>query len=394
MAEGIISPLNLEAGAGLLQNTGFGLGANISAPIAAYEATSVVSRLLSIQSLAADPSANISPANITALQSLGNSTCPALGDSVPVAYANTAYPIAPTSGAKLIPAASASLFSGIVRSIAQGYLGSGDTGRFAQIYFASQGYIDLVNPFITSAANANTDDYLGVTFSGMDNLITGDLTQVTLALPALGVDLAALGQAIDLAQLENFGTPAALLQQVSALGKIANGTTPAIRDALTAVGLSRQEISDLVNYNVQSLFNPNGLTLPEFNALQKKAYPALCTITGTDLSDVLEILDVTTANLTKMCELLDPIKIFPTSWPALTVPTPSGSKLIFDTSGSVNSNVIPVVTNEAIAPVGCDELGKIIPPGNAVGLKAIQIALQQIKGVSNLTLPQLAAMLV
>ena len=39
---------------------------------------------------------------------------------------------------------------------------------------------------------------------------------------------------------------------------------------------------------------------------------------------------------------------------------------------------------------GCDELGKIIPPADAVANKAIQVGLQQIGGVANTTWPALA----
>jgi hypothetical protein len=46
------------------------------------------------------------------------------------------------------------------------------------------------------------------------------------------------------------------------------------------------------------------------------------------------------------------------------------------------------------APSGCDELGKIIPPDQAVANKALQFELQQVAGITNLTLPQLAALLV
>jgi len=44
-------------------------------------------------------------------------------------------------------------------------------------------------------------------------------------------------------------------------------------------------------------------------------------------------------------------------------------------------------------PSGCDELGKIIPPDQAVANKALQFELQQVSGITNLTLPQLAILL-
>jgi len=389
-----ISPLSLEAGAGLLNNTGINLGTALTANVTAYETTTLVSKLLQIQSLAA--TANISPSTRTSLQTMGASSVPALGGSVPTAYQNTNYPVPPPGGTpKLIPASSASLFSGIVENIGNTYLGSGDVGKFAQAYFSSSGYISLVNPVILSAANAN--NYLGPTFTGMDNLITGDLAQVNLAFPAFGEDLAKLGFTLNLANLDSvespIGSPAALLQALSKAGNMPTGTTPAVKEALNAVGVTDAEITDMVTNNVYGLFNPAGLTEPEFNALQKRAYPGLCNVTGADLQDVLDILDCTTPNITQMCELLNPVKLFPNSFLSLTLPTPAGPKLVYAPSGAVNSDIEPIVNSGTLAPVGCDELAKIVPPANAVGSKALQIALQQVKNVTNLTAPQLAAVL-
>lgn len=385
---GLISPLNLEAGAGLLQNTGINVGADLTDNVAAYEATTVVSKLLAIQTYLS--TANVSLSNQTALQTLGNTTCPALGDSTPSAYFSSTWP---GSSTKLF-ANSTSLFSGAISTVASTYLGSGDVGKFAQAYFASQGYIGLVNPFINSAVNANSTDYLGPTFAGSDSLVSGDLAQVNLAYTTFGADLQNLGQMIDLANLDNFGSPAALLQQLSKVGNMTAGTLPAIRTALNEAGLTYQDIQNLITNNVESLFNPDGLPVYEFNALQKRAYPALCTIQGTDLQDVLDILEVTTPNIAKMCELLNPVKLLPNSYPSLTIPTPGGLALVYNANGDINSAVAQIIDTESLAPVGCEELGKIVPPANSVGSKAIIVALSQVKNVRGMTLPQLAAALV
>lgn len=390
MAQGSISPLSLEAGAGLLNNTGIGVSSTLTANITAYTSTPTITKLLEVLTLAG--TANISTATLNSLKSMGASTCPALGDSVPTAYVNTAYPIPPTSGAKLIPANT--LLSTTVTNVAASYLGSGDVGKFCQAYFSSSGYISLVNPVIISAANANTN-YLGPTFAGMGSLITGDLAQVNLAYPTFGQDLEDLGFTLNLANLPAIGSPSGLLQALSIAGNMPGGTTPAVRDALLAAGLTPDEITDLVNNNQQSLFNPNGLLPNDFDALQKRAYPALCNVTGADLLQVLDILDCVTPNITQMCELLNPVKILPRSYPSLTIPNPSGPipLLVYTPSGQINGSVDTVVNSGALAPVGCDELAKIVPPANAVGSKSIQLALQQIKGIEGLTLPKLAAAL-
>ena len=94
-----------------------------------------------------------------------------------------------------------------------------------------------------------------------------------------------------------------------------------------------------------------------------------------------------------MADLLNPAKLFPTSFSSLTLPTPNGPVLIYDTTGAVNSVITPILNSGSITPTGCDELAKIIPPANAAASRALQISFQQIKGISGVTTQQLAAIL-
>jgi hypothetical protein len=153
------------------------------------------------------------------------------------------------------------------------------------------------------------------------------------------------------------------------------------------VGLSEQDINDLTDNNRQSLFNPNGLTENQFGKLQQRAYQGLSLVSGDCLDDVLRILEVTTPGIDVMTDLLDPVKILPNSYPSLKF----GDQPIY-VNDSVNSSLAPILN--ASTPTGSDELGKIIPPSQAVANKALQFGLQQIGGIQNLTLPQLAAALV
>jgi hypothetical protein len=284
-------------------------------------------------------------------------------------------------------------YSGTITSSASTYLGSGDFSKFAQAFGAAQGYISLTNGIILSAVNANSTDYLGPTFTNMNNLITGDLAQVNLAFPAFGADLAQCGDLFALDNIEQFGTPAALLQQLAIKGNMLNGTTPCVTTALKAQGLTDGAIAALVNNDVQSLYKPNGLTPNQFDTLQKAAYPALTMVTGDCLQNVLDILDCTLPNIQTMADLLNPVMIFPNSYASLTLPTPDGPVLIYDVDGNVNSAVEPILNSGALTPVGCDQLAKIIPAANAAANRALQIAFQQVKGISNTTVPKLAAIL-
>jgi len=205
--------------------------------------------------------------------------------------------------------------------------------------------------------------------------------------------LALDGDLFALDNIEQFGTPAALLQQLAIKGNMLNGTTPCVTTALKAQGLTDGAIAALVNNDVQSLYKPNGLTPNQFDTLQKAAYPALVNVTGDCLQNVLDILDCTLPNIETMADLLDPVKIFPTSYASLTLPTPDGPVLIYDVDGNVNSAVEPILNSGSLTPVGCDQLAKIIPAANAAANRALQLAFQQVKGISNTTVPKLAAIL-
>jgi len=380
-----VSPLALTAGAGLYDNAGIGVNAAFSTNKATYEAVAPIANLLFTINYINDNngSLGISNAVFANLQTLGGNVSgnyfPALGDSAPSNVSITTETIGNLTAAGL---------TGRMLANANTYLGSGSVTKFAQAFAAAQGYISLTNQVINSVNNAN--EYLGPTFDGQENLITGDLARVNLAFSAFGQDLTAAGVLIDLGNLEGLGTPASLLQQISRAGNMVNGTLPAIRDALLAEGLTDQDISDLVNDNRQALFNPNGLTENQFDRLQRLAYPALCNITGADLADALTILQCTTPYITALCELLDPVRVFPNSYASLTLPTPAGPLLIYNQDGSVNSEVEPVLNSGSVTPRGCNDLAKIVPADQAAANRALQVALQQVKGIENLTLPELA----
>jgi hypothetical protein len=383
MAESSVTPLQLTAGVGFYSGNAITANTDLANNIASYNSLAPIANLLfTIGQAASNVSLSIGAGTLANLKTLGANVagnyCPALGDSVP---SNVSWTVGNAG------------YATTINANASTYLGSGDFGKFAQAFGAAQGFITLTNNIIQSAANANGTDYLGPTFSNMNNLITGDIAKVNLAFPAFGADIADTGDLIDFENIDLFGTPAALLHQLAAKGNMLNGSTPCVTEALTVQGLSDQDIADLVNLNVQSLFNPDGLTQNQFDTLQKKAYPGLCAVTGTCLQQVLTILNITTPNITQMCELLNPAKIFPTSYTSLTLPTPSGPVLIYDTTGAVNSAIAPVLNSGTLAPVGCDELAKIIPPDTAAANRALQIAFQQIKGITGTTGPQLAAIL-
>ena len=383
MAESIATPLQLWAGVGFYAGNAITANTDLANNIASYNALAPIANLIyTIGQAASNVSLSIGAGTLANLTTLGANVsgnyCPCLGDSVP---SNISLTVGNAG------------YATTISTSASTYLGGGDFGKFAQAFGAAQGYIGLTNGIINSAVNANITDYLGPTFTNMDNLIAGDIPQVNAAFQPFGADLANIGCAIKFSRPDLIGTPAGLLQNLAECGNMLNGTTPCVTTALKAQGLTDGAIAALVNNDVQSLYKPNGLTPNQFDTLQKAAYPALVNVTGDCLQNVLDILDCTLPNIATMADLLDPVMIFPTSYASLTLPTPDGPVLIYNVDGSVNSAVEPILNSGALTPVGCDQLAKIIPAAQAAANRALQIAFQQIKGIRGTSTQQLAAIL-
>ena len=379
----MLTPLQLTAAASLLQNQGLlSLPAALTTATTNFNNTAVITAWLAALAFYRTQSF-VTPTTLNALLSIGSTVCPALGNSMPAAPVGTFANIQ-----SIYASTDPDGFTGFITNTGNAYLGNGTYSQFVTGFMTVQGYLSTVNNYIVSAANVN--NYLGPTFTNMDNLVTADIAGVNTDLVALGKDLAAQGQLSDLSNLELYGTPAGLLQQISNVTGVTGQSLPAIQDALTAAGLTNANIADLVNDNRQSLLNPSGLTQNEFDTLQKIAYNAMMGVTGTDLQELLSVLDVTTPNVTTMADLLDPAVIFPTSYLTMQTVGPNGTIPVFDSNGSVSAGVSAAVSSFLPTSTGCNELGKIIPPANAVANKAIQVSLQQISGIAATNLPTLA----
>ena len=361
------------AGATLSNNGGVSLANTWTAAAGSYTGTNLISTYFSAVSAAySNAAANISNATLSNMVTFCSGTVPALADNTPAAYSGL--------GTNAL-----SGFTGIVSSQGSSYLGNGNITVFAQVFSAAQGYVSTTNDYINTSINSQT--YLGSTFTTMNSLITGNLSDATLATGTFGADLARLGQLIDLNNLGNLGSPAALFRQLVTLTNI----TPGIRAALIQAGLDEASIDNLTDPSINVDTN-----------VQRLAYIGMQNVIGTDLEQVVAVFGVTTANITTMADLLNPIKIFPNSFPSLTVRTynqdaTSVLRAIYDNDqGVVNSKLLTylpqyVLILAAPGTITYERLSLIIPPDQALANKAIQVSLQQIKNISTLSLAQLAA---
>lgn len=370
MAQGLLTPLQLQAGSSLLNNQGInGLPSALTTAIANYNSTTVISNFLNAVGFYQTQSYATS-STLASLLSIGSTTCAALGDSIPTGYSNLSVVSTSPWG-----------FSGLITQTGNNYLGNGDIGRFAQGFGAVQGYINTTNQFINSAVNAQT--YLGPTFTNMDSLTTNQISDINTNLVGFGTDLANQGLLTDLGNLDQYGTPGALLKQIANVAGLQGGTLNSIETALLAEGVTKKDIQTL-------LTGEDSVTPNQYNLLQRLAYQGMENVTGTDLQQILSILEVTTPNINTLADLLDQSKIFPNSYTTLQTPSPNGPIPIYGEDNSVNMEVADNVENYIPSDTGCYELAKVIPPSMAVSNKAVQSALQQVSGIASTTLPKLA----
>lgn len=360
------------AGATLSNNSGVVLANTWTAADSAYKSTSLISTYFTAVNAAySNVAANISAGTLSNMVAFCTGTVPALADNTPAAYSSL--------GTNAL-----SGFTGIITAQGNKDLGNGNITVFAQVFPAAQSYVVATNDYINSSINSQT--YLGSTFTTMNSLITGSLTDVTLAMETFGADLTALGNLIDLDNLGNFGSPAALLQQLTTLTSI----TPGVRSIFIEYGLTDDIISQLTDTTVNVA-----------DSYQRQAYLAMQHVTGTELTQILTIFGVTTLGINTMADLLNPVKIFPDSYPSLTVRTynqniTSVLRAIYDNNqATVNSKLLLylpqfVLTQGNLTTIPYQRLSRIVPSDQALAAKAIQVSLQQIKNVSSLTLPQLA----
>lgn len=355
----VMSPLQLNAAPGWYQGGAAAINAVFSTQMTTFEGTPLIAPLMQTVAIAlGNPSLMISGATISDLRTMGASTHPVLGNSIPEEIFNES------------PIAQLDFVTIELRRIAEFYIS--DLNKFVQAFAAADGYIGVTNKVIESAVNAN--QYLGPTFTNMDDLITSELSSVNLALDVFGEDLGDLGNAINPAQPESIGLPSSILNQITL---IAGGLTPALDDALEENGV-----------------DPGNLSDPPTAQEESDIFDALEQITGDDLQQALDILDTTTPNLNTLADLLNPVLAFPRSFASLTFPTRAGAMLIYNLDGTINSDLDMVFeTGDATIPSGCDQLAKIMPADQARANQALQIAFGQLSSVGEFTLPELAAVL-
>lgn len=309
------TPLQLIALAGINQNTALTVSPALTNSLSSWNAQTWVSQWKQAVILGANVVANVtvlSNSTINTMTTIGSTTCPALGEAFPANITTL------TGNLQVAPGV-----TGLVSTQASLVINQNDLSKFCQAFSSATGYVAGTNQTINVSLNSAT--FLGPTFTGMDSLTTGDVSKMNQALPEFAQDLEKLGLVINLESLGELGTPAQLLKNL-----FQQGVLPQVSTALVNQGVPLAVVTSLTDNDYEMA-----------DSLQRLAYQAMTTITGSDLELVLQVLQCTTANIVTMADLLNPVKIFPNSFRTMTTTTKVGVRGIYlDSQGTVNSNLI------------------------------------------------------
>ena len=365
------SPLNINSIGQLLQNQGLQINPIAQSFMGISEFThsnyskgstvggTVLNALTDAIKIAYDRNL-VTSAVYTAITTIGANSIPALGDSKPPTFTNTYNKEMSQWGwLRLIP----------WQAWREFYINNGSYTDFCSTFSTCFGKYKQLNLPI-DAAN-NSIDYLDQVYSNMNDLISADITGVSLSTFYWGQDLVKSGRAIDLLEIDAFGEPDALLRNLNKNKAV----TQALGLALLSVGFTDTEVKWLSSGTIKATSDQ-----------QKLMYAAFCLITDTDLIDVLIPLNCQTTGLTTLADLLDPKKLFPNSYMTITVPVfnatpqPTNSKtyyLIYTASGGVN----PQITNRFES-----RLAGILPTDIAQSAGAFAAAMLQIRNIQSMSI--------
>ena len=265
----------------------------------------------------------------------------------------------------------------------------GDASKFGSILGAAEGFVGSSNQMIAAATNA-AGSFAGGTFPGMDSISTGGLSGITNALPDFGADLGSLGSTIDFASIGDLGSPGQLLKNMDLAGslgpmyekvaaiKIDPGLAGSLGGSLSSVtnaisnktgGLSIGDLG-ISSSDIAQL----GPALP--NNIQGQVFDAFNELNTAELGDVKGILKNTQSAIVSGGDLMNPQKLFPTSFSTLTAPLRTasvGDRAIYSASGAVNAE---------FDSLGAPLVGAL-PEDLAVANGALARSFGQVKGIES-----------
>lgn len=260
-----------------------------------------------------------------------------------------------------------------------------DLSKFAQIQSICESYRTQTNTILNSTKNS---EIMATTFVNMESISTGGVSLISSEPSTFGTDLLNLGNLVNLQTLNYLGYPSNLLRQMESVG----GLLPGVYDAMILVGVSPETLLELSTSSVNFALD-----------IELKMYRGLMMVTGDNLDQVLQLLDVSSANtdyvlparlsLDTAADLLNPKKILPNSYNTLVVQAAGAcgentlNTNVYTPNGSVNS----VVSNLFVDDDLYLALKKVIPPDQALANTALIRSMKQVKNVTGVDFSGFAA---
>lgn len=371
----------MNAAAGLLQNAGIAVSPNLATQINAYKAITAIAKATDIQDRAEEK-----VGSGHSILGVGADIFPALTNVISDDYRSSVQSVLGT----------ASHTSNILDQ-GNRTIGS-DVGVFAQHFSAAVAFTSSSNEFITSALNASAK--FGVSFD-YNNLLTGAVSDTSLALNALGEDLTRIGNLYDYNELSSLGNP---LNLIRSFWKQAGGL-PIIDRYLILKGVNPTSlITQILDLDVDTVasqqcseLDSNGLVSfpegieggalaigdapPPKTSVGQAVWEVLGQIKGEELEDIKSVLAVNNNDDIKTAQdLLNPKVLFKDSWSALKSTTNTGvARFIFN--GDAITSDLGGLGSKYYA---------YVPEFIADANQALARSLQQIKNVFNVTSQQLS----
>lgn len=369
MIKGQFTPLNLNCLGKLMQNEGLAINATQQAYMGVstsnttfttrgtiYTST-LLDKLASVTALAYSKlGSDITTDTYNDLINMGSTTIPALGNSKPASFTNT-YSGEMTK-------------YGWLRLIAyqahqEFFINNGSYSDFLSTFNSCDGFRQTSNALINNYTSAPT--FLKTTYSNINDLITSDITGVSMSTLYWGQDLIKTGRAIDLTSISNFGLPSILLRTLS----LNRALTPSLNVALLSAGFTSTDVDTMLSSPV---------TLEQ----EKLLYAAFSLIVNSDLSDICILLNCQTSGLNKLADLLDPKKLFPNTYKTLTYPKYNEVNQLPTNSKTYYPIYVGDQPDTALTPSIGQRLINILPESIACACDAFSISMMQIKNIQSM----------
>lgn len=370
MIQGKYTPLNLNCVASFLNNQGLTINPaaqlymGVSNSSDTYTPGSTVTNTLLNDLVTAISLAynkvddTITSETFDKLITIGSTTIPALGNTKPATYPFAFNGASAKFGwLRLIPFVAYREF----------FINSGSYMDFLHSFNACESFKNVSNRVVDSYSAAST--FMDGSFSNMNDLISCDITGVNLATLYFGQDLINTGRAINLAEIDRFGTPSVLLKTI----KTNQGLTKALSLALLSSGLTAGDIDRIIT--------SGNATIEQ----EKNIYNSFQLIIGIDLKDICISLNCQTPGLRDLTDLLNPKQLFPQSYTTLTFPrynsepNPTNSKSSFLIYKNNEPNVLSQFGYGT-------KLRGVMPDPLAYVADAFGTSMMQIKNIKNVNI--------